>query len=109
MLLIKNIGTLATPLGTSSRCGSDQGKIEVLHNAAVLIDGEKIAAVTANGELPEYSAYADIIDAHGALATPGLVDAHTHLVFGGWRAHEVPAENCRRQATLISSMQAAAF
>ena len=90
MLLIKNIGTLATPLGTSSRCGSDQGKIEVLHNAAVLIDGEKIAAVTANGELPEYSAYADIIDAHGALATPGLVDAHTHLVFGGWRAHEVP-------------------
>lgn len=90
MLLIKNIGTLATPLGTSSRCGSDQGKIEVLHNAAVLIDGEKIAAVTANGELPEYSAYADIVDAHGALATPGLVDAHTHLVFGGWRAHEVP-------------------
>lgn len=90
MLLIKNIGTLATPLGTSSRCGSDQGKIEVLHNAAVLIDGEKIAAVTANGELPEYSAYADIIDANGALATPGLVDAHTHLVFGGWRAHEVP-------------------
>ena len=59
MLLIKNIGTLATPLGTSSRCGSDQGKIEVLHNAAVLIDGEKIAAVTANGELPEYSAYAE--------------------------------------------------
>lgn len=58
MLFIKNIGTLATPLGTSSRCGSDQGKIEVLHNAAVLIDGEKIAAVTANGELPEYSALA---------------------------------------------------
>lgn len=46
--------------------------------------------MTANGELPEYSAYADIVDAHGALATPGLVDAHTHLVFGGWRAHEVP-------------------
>lgn len=90
MLLIKNIGTLATPRGTTSRCGSDQGKIEVLHNAAVLIDGEKIVAVTANGELPEYSAYADILDAHGALATPGLVDAHTHLVFGGWRAHEVP-------------------
>lgn len=61
-----------------------RAKSKVLHNAAVLIDGEKIAAVTANGELPEYSAYADIVDAHGALATPGLVDAHTHLVFGGW-------------------------
>lgn len=21
--------------------------------------------------------------------TPGLVDAHTHLVFGGWREHEL--------------------
>ena len=47
-----------------------------------LLTVKKIAAVTANGELPEYSAYADIVDAHGALATPGLVDAHTHLVFG---------------------------
>ena len=22
--------------------------------------------------------------------TPGWVDAHTHLVFGGWRQHEIP-------------------
>ncbi len=27
-------------------------------------------------------------DASGALATPGLVDCHTHLVYGGQRAHE---------------------
>lgn len=29
------------------------------------------------------------MDARGALVTPGLVDAHTHLVFGGWREHEL--------------------
>ena len=28
------------------------------------------------------------IDARGALATPGLVDCHTHLVYGGQRANE---------------------
>jgi imidazolonepropionase len=27
-------------------------------------------------------------DAHGALITPGLIDCHTHLVYGGDRAHE---------------------
>ena len=27
-------------------------------------------------------------DARGALATPGLVDCHTHLVYGGQRANE---------------------
>jgi imidazolonepropionase len=29
-----------------------------------------------------------IEDAHGALVVPGLVDSHTHLAFGGWRADE---------------------
>lgn len=82
MLLIKNIGTLATPLGTSSRCGSDQGKIEVLHNAAVLIDGEKIAAVTANGELPEYSAYAISSMLTVRLQHPDLL-THTPILFSG--------------------------
>ena len=31
---------------------------------------------------------ATALDAHGALLTPGLIDAHTHLVFAGERAHE---------------------
>jgi imidazolonepropionase len=28
-------------------------------------------------------------DAGGKLVTPGLVDAHTHLIFGGWRQNEL--------------------
>ncbi|MCK9367734.1 MAG: imidazolonepropionase [Metallibacterium scheffleri] len=31
---------------------------------------------------------ATAVDAHGALLTPGLIDAHTHLVFAGERAQE---------------------
>jgi len=30
----------------------------------------------------------DVVDAMGALVTPGLIDCHTHLVFAGNRAHE---------------------
>ena len=30
-----------------------------------------------------------MVDAGGQLVTPGLVDAHTHLIFGGWRQHEL--------------------
>lgn len=31
-----------------------------------------------------------MIDAEGKLVTPGLVDGHTHLVFGGYRQNEIP-------------------
>jgi imidazolonepropionase len=30
----------------------------------------------------------EILDAHGALVTPGLIDCHTHLVYGGHRARD---------------------
>ena len=43
--------------------------------------GELAAIPAAFAELPR-------IDARGALATPGLVDCHTHLVYGGQRANE---------------------
>ena len=31
---------------------------------------------------------AERYDAGGGLVIPGLVDCHTHLAFGGWRAEE---------------------
>jgi imidazolonepropionase-like amidohydrolase len=47
-----------------------------LENAMVVIDGNRIAAVGANLELPED---ARIIDLAGAIVTPGLIDAASRL------------------------------
>ena len=87
LVLIQNIGMLATPVGNAAKSGEAQGKIEVLHNAWVLIEDGIIDAV-GTGRLP-YVPEAEVIDAGGKLVTPGLVDAHTHLVFGGWRQNEL--------------------
>jgi len=90
MLLIRNIGLLQTPTGHTSRRGSRQGENRKYRNAAVLIDGETIVAITEDGAIPDFPADTETLDAGGRLATPGWVDAHTHLVFGGWRQHEIP-------------------
>lgn len=87
-LLIKNIGMLATPEGSSPKKGEAQANIRIIKNAAIGIKGSKIEYV---GEVVAPSA-AQEIDAGGRLVTPGLVDAHTHLVFGGFRQHELAAK-----------------
>lgn len=86
-VLIQNIGMLATPMGSAAHRGEEQGKIEMLRDAWVLIEDGVIAKVGA-GAAPNANG-AEIIDAGGNLVTPGLVDAHTHLIFGGWRQNEL--------------------
>ena len=88
--LIHNIGTLQTPLGSFPHAGAAQGENRKYPNAAVLCEGGIIKAVYENGALPEVGADTQTIDAKGRLVTPGLIDAHTHLVFGGWRQNEIP-------------------
>src|SRR5215212_6391579 len=59
----------------------------LLENAAIGIDGGKIVRVGKRTELAGYRAKQ--VDAlGGAWVTPGLIDCHTHLVFGGTRADE---------------------
>ncbi len=85
-LLVKNIGMLATPEGKDARRGADQGQIRLLQDAYVLMTDGRITEVgTGDKTVPG----AEVLDAGGALVTPGLVDAHTHLIFGGWRQNEL--------------------
>src|SRR3954462_6171053 len=64
--------------------GNPLGLIE---NGGIGIDGGKIVRVGKRTELAGYRAKQ--VDAlAGAWVTPGLIDCHTHLVFGGPRADE---------------------
>ena len=85
-LLIENIGMLATPIGTSARRGAEQGQIRILRNAWLLMEDGLIADL-GTGEPPQD--VSQRFDVEGSLVTPGLVDAHTHLIFGGWRQNEL--------------------
>ena len=58
-----------------------------LRDAWVRIEDGVITAVGTG--TPERPAGAEELDAEGRLVTPGLVDAHTHLIFGGWRQNEL--------------------
>ena len=90
-LLVKNIGLLQTPVGSFSHGGEKQGENLKLREAAILIEDGVIREITDGGRLPGGSEDADtVIDAEGRLVTPGLVEGHTHMVFGGYRQHEIP-------------------
>ena len=83
--IFANIGELATATGSAAVCGSAQGSVRKLHNAWLLEENGLIAAV-GEGKTPEAD---ETVDCGGKLVTAGLVDCHTHLVFGGWREHEL--------------------
>jgi len=89
-LLIYNIGCLATPAGSWPKRGKEQDEILVRNNCHMLIEQGRIAEIGNNPAGIE-SKYRNLecLDAGGALVTPGLVDCHTHLVFGGWRQKEL--------------------
>ncbi|PTT88286.1 imidazolonepropionase [Pelomonas sp. HMWF004] len=73
-------GRLATLAGSSGWGLVDDG--------ALLVSGGRLRWVGPTAQLPPEAAGAEVVELHGALVTPGLVDCHTHLVYGGNRAHE---------------------
>ncbi|MBF4500913.1 imidazolonepropionase [Savagea sp. SN6] len=91
-LLIKNASQLATLSSTikGARKKEEMSELNVIEDGAIYIVDGRIEAVGLSKELvPKYEAEADeVVDATDCLVTPGLVDAHTHVVFGGSRANE---------------------
>jgi len=59
----------------------------IIENAALAAHDGRIAWVGPAAQMPPFDA-AERIDLEGRWVTPGLIDCHTHLVYGGNRAHE---------------------
>lgn len=76
--LITNLGELMT---------QDQ-EHRVLRDAAVVVEGERIAWIGAASDAP---AADESVDAGGRALLPGWVDSHTHLIFAGDRTAEFEA------------------
>ncbi len=59
-----------------------------LKNAAIAVQSGMISWVGPQDDMPgKYQSF-EHISVENRLITPGLIDCHTHLVFGGDRAHE---------------------
>ena len=78
---------LNADLATMRESGEAYG---ALRDGAIAIEAGRIAWVGARADLPgrPESLAREVCDAAGAWITPGLVDCHTHLVYGGHRARE---------------------
>jgi len=88
----------------------------LIEGAALVVEGERLHWVGAERDLPDElrARCSEVHDAGGALVTPGLIDCHTHLVYGGDRAQEFELrlqgasyeEIARRGGGIASTVQA---
>lgn len=83
MPILKNISTLY-------RCPDKgrQSELFPVKNSALIWEDDRIVWVGKEENIPEKFTEEIVIDAEGAIVIPGLIDCHTHLAFGGWRAQE---------------------
>ncbi|MDI5965235.1 imidazolonepropionase [Streptomyces sp. SL13] len=80
---ITSIGTLVT-----NDPSLGQGPLGLLQDAAVVIDGDRVAWVGTTSKAPATDSR---LDAGGRALIPGFVDSHSHLVFAGDRTAEFNA------------------
>ncbi|WP_416138561.1 imidazolonepropionase [Halomonas sp. HK25] len=81
---------------------------------AVITEGVRVVALVAMNDFDEGEAQGCSDMGRGGVMTPGLVDCHTHLVFGGSRADEFEArlegasyeEIARRGGGILSTVRA---
>ncbi|WP_145576684.1 imidazolonepropionase [Yersinia alsatica] len=64
-----------------------EGRYHLIPQGAMAVTNGKIVWIGPHSELPSINASREIVY-QGGLITPGLIDCHTHLVFGGDRSTE---------------------
>lgn len=87
-LLITNIGELLPMDKKGPVKGVDMSELTVWQNVAIGIKGDTVVWLGSTEEATILEAN-QVMDAKGRLVTPGLVEPHTHLVFGGSREKEM--------------------
>lgn len=90
MIIIKDISCLVTCAGEGKKSGGEMNDAGIIKNGYIVIKNNRIADVGMGGG---YLKWKDnnpiVISGKGKTVTPGLVDPHTHLVYGGSREGEL--------------------
>ncbi|PKV50940.1 imidazolonepropionase [Aquimarina sp. MAR_2010_214] len=84
---------------TGSKGAIKDQDLEIIENAGILIEGEKIHTIGAFSDLKEKAnaLQAEIIELHtDHVCTPGFIDPHTHICFSGSRANDYAMRNAGR-------------
>lgn len=88
--IFRNFSEIATLSPAHAKDGRNllPADLGIIKNASIVYDQDQIIWVGPDSEFPQE--YADIpsVDATGKSCVPEIVDSHTHVVFGGDRAHE---------------------
>lgn len=90
-LIVVGASELVTCAGPAPACGADQSRVSVIEEGAVAAKDGRIVWVGPEWRLEksvEILPGATRLDVGGRAVLPGLVDAHTHLVYAGDRADE---------------------
>lgn len=82
---------LITGAHLATMAGTGEDPYGTIRDGALGIQGERIAWIGAERDLPRGASAHRLLHVPGAWATPGLVDCHTHLVYAGNRANEFEA------------------
>jgi imidazolonepropionase len=87
-VLITGIGELVANASPDGEPGSGPGGFAAINNAALVIEGDRIAWT---GPATSAPAADERVHANGRAVLPGFVDSHAHLVFAGQRSAEFAA------------------
>ncbi len=87
--LITNIAALVTPGGSGAARGRAMRDLDIIPDAVIAITAGRIVAV--GPRLAWRGSAVEEIDAGGGAVVPGLVDPHTHAVWGGDRLDDFDA------------------
>jgi len=96
MKLIGPFKQIIPMTGLSLKGAISDNQLKIINDGGILIEGEKIHAI---GEFAKMSAAAksNAIETHQLsgdhTCLPGFIDAHTHICFGGSRAHDYAMRN----------------
>jgi imidazolonepropionase len=74
--------------GRFAAMSAQSGGYDLITHGAMVLDGDRIAWIGDQTALPSEYDNLPQHDLGGRLLTPGLIDCHTHVVFGGDRARE---------------------